>query len=77
MRANRDAGICGGGLRLAGVSTAAALTGTACEIARMRGLRGGCSPGARAFGSISLLASGFGLKSSSAARRAFLIRSRS
>jgi hypothetical protein len=78
MRANRDAGISGaGGLRMTGVSTAAARMGTAGETGRMRGLRGACSPGERAFGTVSLLACGFGLKSSSAARRAFVIRSRS
>ena len=78
MRANCEAGISGivGGLGLTGVSTAAPRMGGAGEMARMRGSRGDCSPEERAFGVASRGACGFGLKSSSAARRAFVIRAR-
>jgi hypothetical protein len=79
MRANWDAGISGlvGYSRLAGASTAAPRIGTVGVIARMRGLRGDCPTDDRACGALSVGAWGFGLKSSSAARRAFVIRARS
>ena len=79
MRANCDTGISGivGCLGLTGVSTAEPRMGAAGEIGRMRSSRGNCSPGERALGAVSRGVCGFGLKSSSAARRAFVIRARS